>query len=156
MGYYGMGDYYARGGILDVFKGIGKVAGTLFGAATNPVGTITSAVSSFGGGPSSSGAGLPVLRSPGVSGAIARIAPGGSTGYYVDAAGELRKKRRRMNYANSKALTRANRRVDGFVRLARRSLKHTNYKIVSKSAGKSRRSSAPVFVETGPGSVHAR
>jgi len=50
--------------------------------------------------------------------------------------GEVRPRRRRMNVGNTKALTRAIRRTDGFVRLARRSLKNTGFKIVSKSAGK--------------------
>ena len=45
-------------------------------------------------------------------------------------------KRRRINYGNTRALTRASRRIDGFVKVARRALKHTNYKVVSKSAGR--------------------
>lgn len=45
-------------------------------------------------------------------------------------------RRRRMNYGNTRALTRASRRIDGFVKVARRALKHTNYKVVSKSAGR--------------------
>ena len=48
-------------------------------------------------------------------------------------------KRRRMNYGNTKALKRADRRIDGFVKVARSALKHTNYKVVSKSAGRSSR-----------------
>lgn len=49
-----------------------------------------------------------------------------------------RKKRRRMNPGNTKALTRASRRIDSFVKVAKKALKHTNYKIVSKSAGRSK------------------
>ena len=49
-----------------------------------------------------------------------------------------RKKRRRMDYGNIKALRRADRRLDGFVGVARKALKHTNYKVVSRGAGKSR------------------
>ena len=41
-----------------------------------------------------------------------------------------------MNVGNAKALRRAIRRTDGFVRLSRSALKNTGYKIVSKSSGK--------------------
>lgn len=44
-------------------------------------------------------------------------------------------RRRRMNYGNTKALRRADRRITGFVKVARSALRHTNYKLVSKSAG---------------------
>lgn len=58
----------------------------------------------------------------------------------IDVAGKTQRtlaarKRRRMNYGNVKALKRADRRIDGFVKTARSALKHTNYKVVSKSAG---------------------
>lgn len=45
-------------------------------------------------------------------------------------------RRRRMNVGNAKALRRAIRRTDGFVRLAKSALKNTGFKIVSKSSGK--------------------
>jgi len=45
-------------------------------------------------------------------------------------------RRRRMNVTNPKALRRAIRRTDGFVRIARSALKNTGFKIVSKSAGR--------------------
>lgn len=46
------------------------------------------------------------------------------------------RRRRRMNAGNAKALRRAIRRTDAFVRLSRSALKNTGFKIVSKSAGK--------------------
>lgn len=57
---------------------------------------------------------------PGMKGRIQRFLPGGQTGYY---------RRRRMNPANPKALKRAIRREQGFIKLARRTLKGTGYSI---------------------------
>ena len=45
-------------------------------------------------------------------------------------------RRRRMNVGNAKALRRAIRRTDGFVRLAKSALKNTGFKIVSKGSGR--------------------
>lgn len=50
--------------------------------------------------------------------------------------GMARPPRRRMNVGNAKALRRAIRRTDGFVRLAKSALKNTGFKIVSKSSGR--------------------
>jgi hypothetical protein len=44
-----------------------------------------------------------------------------------------------MDAGNAKALMRASRRIDRFVGVAKRALKHTNYKIASKSSGKRRK-----------------
>lgn len=78
----------------------------------------------------------PAMDAPaGITYKMGPVLPG--TGYVM--AG---KKRRRMNYGNTKALRRADRRIDGFVKVARSALKHTNYKVVSKSAG-SRRGGSP-------------
>ena len=64
--------------------------------------------------------------------------------------GEVRRKRRRMNYANDRALKRSIRRQAGFVKLAKKALKGSGYRIVSKGSGRSR----PVSIrESGPGSV---
>ncbi len=63
----------------------------------------------------------------------------------------FRRKRRRMNPMNKKALTRANRRIDGFVRETKKVLKHTNYKLVSKSAGTRR-----ARRDLGSGHTHVR
>jgi len=79
---------------------------------------------------------VPVVRQPGVRAAISRVIPGGSTGLVVAPDGTVRRKRRRMNYLNQKALRRSTRRVDGFVREAKTALKNTGFKVVSKSAGK--------------------
>ena len=60
---------------------------------------------------------------PGIKGKVQRILPGGATGYF---------KRRRMNVANPKALRRAIRRTDGFVKLARRTLKGTGFTVARR------------------------
>lgn len=62
---------------------------------------------------------------------------------------QVPQKRRRMNVANPKALRRAIRRTSGFVKLARRALKGSGYRVVS--AG-SRRPSIKIQ-ESGPGGV---
>lgn len=59
------------------------------------------------------------------------------------------KKRRRMNVTNDKALRRAVRRTDGFVKLAKRALRGTGYTVVSKSS-RARRVNVR---ESGAGSV---
>ena len=83
-------------------------------------------------------AGIPVVRSPGIKGALQRGIPGGATGFQIP--GGMPRKRRRMNVANDKALRRAIRRQAGFVKLARRALTGTGFKIVSTSSGKVSRS----------------
>ncbi len=80
--------------------------------------------------------GQQVTRVPGLRGKVQRVLPGGATGFQVGPDGVMRKKRRRMNAGNAKALRRAIRRTDAFVTLARSSLKNTGFKIVSKSSGK--------------------
>jgi len=50
--------------------------------------------------------------------------------------GTVGRKRRRIDYGNTRALRRAVRRTDGFVRIAKSALKNTGFKIVSKSSGK--------------------
>jgi len=65
------------------------------------------------------------------------------------AAGVPGEKRRRMNVANPKALRRAIRREQGFVKLARRALKGTGYAIVSKAS----RVKRMTIKEAGPGGV---
>lgn len=56
---------------------------------------------------------------------------------------------RRMNVGNAKALRRAIRRQSGFVKLARRALQGSGYRIVSKGAGRRH----VTVKEAGPGSV---
>ncbi|GAJ04430.1 unnamed protein product, partial [marine sediment metagenome] len=71
----------------------------------------------------------------------------------VNAAGEVVRKRRRMNVTNAKALRRAIRRTDGFVKLAKRALKGTGYTVSRRGSG---RRAPTTIVETGAGSVHTR
>lgn len=73
-----------------------------------------------------------ITRVPGVRGAAERFFPGGATGLQL----EGRPRTRRMNAGNAKALRRAVRRTDAFVRLSKSALKNTGFKIVSKSSGK--------------------
>lgn len=62
-------------------------------------------------------------------------------------------RRRRMNVGNAKALRRAIRRQQGFVKLARKALKGTGYSIVTRGS----RSRRPISInESGPGSVIVR
>lgn len=151
MSYYGTGDYYLAGdpGFFSSIGGfIKRAAGGIVGGLTGGLPGAIQGIAARSGG----GGGPPVLvtPAPGMLGTIQRTLPGGSSGY-VDASGMVRKRRRRMNYGNAKALRRSIRRQDGFVRLARGALKGTNYKIVSRSAG---RSSKPTYIkESGAGSV---
>lgn len=153
MSYYGAGDYYAAGGF---FSSLGKIAKGAIGAG---VGFLTGGV---GGAIAGSGllrpsaptmqqlqlpAGSPVTIGTRLKTAGQALVPGGVEPF--------RRKRRRMNPMNPKALNRASRRMDSFVGHARKALKHTNYKLVSKSAGKGRRGPEQIIVETGPGSVRA-
>lgn len=79
----------------------------------------------------------------GVKGFLERGVPGGATGY-------MPRKRRRMNPGNVRALRRAMRRQDAFVKLARRALKGSKYRIATVGSGRSR----PINIrESGPGGV---
>ena len=79
---------------------------------------------------------------PGILGVGQRMIPGGESGYVCppgtrgyhlakDGSGRM-VKNRTMNVANPKALRRAIRREQGFVKLAQRSLKGTGYKIARR------------------------
>ena len=108
--------------------------GTLFGRVRR------AAVGFAGGGPVGAAAGFirptsrPITRVPGLRGAAQRLVPGGRTGFQVGADGTVRPRRKRMNVTNDKALRRAIRRTSGFVKLAKRALKNTDFVIVSKSS----------------------
>lgn len=89
----------------------------------------------------------PSFAGMGPSPAMAAAVPGGAcgSGYHLNKsysyakgmpAGSFCTKARRMNPGNVKALRRADRRIDRFVGIARSALKHTNYKVVSRSAGR--------------------
>lgn len=68
----------------------------------------------------------------GIRGKVQRLLPGGESGFV---------RRRRMNVANPKALRRAIRRTDGFVKLARRTLKGTGFTIARRGLSKAARPS---------------
>ncbi len=75
-----------------------------------------------------------VVPTPGIVAAGQRLIPGGATGLQIE--GVNGRRRKRMDFGNTKALRRATRRTDGFIRLVKTSLKNTDMKLVSKSAGK--------------------
>jgi hypothetical protein len=154
MSYYGAGDYYGAGGIFDFAKkAIGTVARGALGFATGGVGGAiqaviprTTTVSRAANPLVGAGGGIQI---PSITVNPSAALPGGAPLFTFGG-----KRRRRMNMANGKALARANRRVDGFVRLARKSLKHTGYRVVTKGSGR-KRSSVSVH-ESGPGGVTVR
>lgn len=98
----------------------------------------------------------PLVPAPGLQGMIQRQLPGGQSGYLAPGTGRVApmtgipRRRRRINPANPKALRRAIRRQAGFVKLAKRALKGSGYRIVT--AGSQRRPTK--IMETGPGSVY--
>ena len=131
------------GGSLNL-RGDPGFFGSLFGAAKGfltggPTGAVTGAIRGFqrptrATGPFVRPIGTGrVTRVGGLRGFAQRTIPGGATGFEVL---DGRPRRRRMNVGNAKALRRAIRRTDGFVRLSRSALKNTGFKIVSKSSGK--------------------
>lgn len=160
MSYYtGQGDYYSGKGDPGLFGFLGKAVGTLArvgaSAVPGPVGIaargITSKLPSFGR-TTPVQATMPRVTPPRITRAFTSSAPAPVTVNPV--TGQVQRKRKRMNVANPKALRRAIRREQGFVKLARRALKGTSYSVVSKS---SRRPAPRISVrETGPGSVTVR
>lgn len=114
-----MGDPFLGGLIKGALKIGGRlIGGTPVGAAA---GTIAGAIlgrKTKGRVPQVQvqavpGAGI-VTKVPGVRGAVQRAIPGGATGFEC----QPRKKRRRMNPTNVKALRRAVRREEAFIRAA--------------------------------------
>ena len=158
MSYYsGMGDYYSGVGDPGLFGSIAKVLGgglsTLGSVLPGPLGSaakigggilgkITGGTKAVRPPPAPIQVPTPV---PGIRGAAQRIVPGGQSGYtcpsgacgpgfHLDKATNSRCVRnRRTNYTNPRALARASKRVDGFVKVARKALKNSNYKVVPKS-----------------------
>jgi len=151
-----MGDYKTYGyagdpGFLsNVFKFVKKrvipfVARTLGGPAGAVIGTVGGVVAGTASRPP---AGPPAAPPPGAIGGAVSF-PGGTTvsvagvlpshaavgahapaGYHLDKATKSRWVRnRRMNVANPRALRKALRRTDGFVKLAKRALKGTGYAV---------------------------
>jgi hypothetical protein len=159
-----MGDYYAAGdpGIFGFLGGaIKKIAGVGLGVAKTvlggtPVGMavtgITSAmmptqnIPTFISPPAMRGI-QPATAPRGVAAQQGQaeqtqrprnVIIGGKRWHY-NKYGELKKGRIPiMNSLNPRALARSSRRIDGMRKGMGRALKHTNYKLVSKSAGRSR------------------
>lgn len=129
MGYYMAGDYYMAGGLFGfVGKALGGIAKTVGGAVGGllttgtPLGAIGGALK--GAGIIKTAAPTPTeIAIPYGGPMISQAAPGvGVTapGYRVNAQGMVVPKRRRMNPANPRALRRAIRREESFIRLARK------------------------------------
>jgi len=86
---------------------------------------------------------------------------GGSYGTTVTPSGKVKRIRKdgkpwkdpRMNVGNARALRRAIRRQEGFVKLAKRALKGTKYTITTRGASRPRHVTVR---ESGPGSVTVR
>lgn len=134
------------GGIVK--KGLGIAGGLLPGPA--------GAIARFAGGLIPRRAPLPtgVQRYTGglinVAGPRGLVQPPGGFRGFGGPAG-MPRKRRRMNPGNVRALRRAMRRQDAFVKLARRALKGSKYRIATVGSSRSRR---PLNItESGPGGV---
>ena len=151
-----MGDYktYGYGGDPGFLSSVWKfarrkilpIAGRIFGG---PVGAVIGAVAGAAATVPAAKPRAPALPAPpgAIGGAVSF--PGGTTvsvagvlpthaaigahapqGYHLDKATKSRwVKNRRMNVANPRALRKALRRTDGFVKLAKRSLKGTGYAV---------------------------
>jgi len=127
-----------------VFRGIKSVgSGIIRAVAPPPVRAIANIIAPKQSMPG----GRPMVPVPGIRGAAQRAVPGGQSGYQVAP------KRRRMNPGNAKALRRAIRRQESFVKLAKKALKGTKYTITTRGA--SSRRSVKVS-EHGPGGVTVR
>lgn len=169
MPYYARGDYYRgdyyRGDIFGVLKkvvgGVASVAGKVL---PGPIGAVAKIASAALNKPKSTAV-VPISSNMPVS--IAGFAPSSpppiikreftagllpptitsTTEYGAPMAPGspffTRKKRRAMNPLNVKALRRASRRVDSFVRTTRKALKHTGFTIVSRA---SRRGGSPGII----------
>ena len=148
-GDYYRGDYY-RG---DIFKSIVKgIGGAVKGFVTGgPLGAITGAVGAVAKRPTPT---QPMLQLPvathagvvsGIGTAIrvgSKILPPILAGKEaLDLAGGLfgrggARKRRTMNHLNPKALTRATRRVEGFVKKARKAVSPLGYTVVRRGSAR--------------------
>lgn len=154
MSYYGQGDYYGRGGILDFAKkAVGTIARGAVGFVTGgPLGAVSAVLPRL---PSASVVpqSLPSFTIPTAGGGVnvtpSAILPGGVP--FLSRG----RRRRRINAGNIKALKRAVRRQDAFVSAVRTSLKHTNYTLVTKGSRSKGKSKGNVFVETGAGGIRA-
>lgn len=134
---------FAAGGIPGAIAGLGAGGGKPTPQLPSVPGTLGGQIA-FPGGVSVSGAWQPGQavvpgrgRLPPYTAAGPGVLPGGGrggsmvpSGYHFakDGSGRL-VRNRRMNVANPKALRRAMRRTDGFVKLAKRALKGTGYAV---------------------------
>lgn len=158
-----LGGYRGDPGIFgSIGRALGGIARTALGVvgavAPGPIGIAARLGTRLLGG----GRAQPILRAPGPPGvarftgplALGRGAKGGSA--FGGGLGPLGvpgfgRKRRRMNPGNVRALRRAMRRQESFVKLARRALKGSKYSITTRGAARSR---SHVHVrESGPGGV---
>lgn len=140
-GDYYRGDYYRAGGIFDVIggalKGIGSVAsvipgiGGLTGSVLKVAGGLMSSSSGGARGPANPAGIQPRLTAappkgrkdePGITGVVHRLIPGGRSGYL--------KAHRTMRVTNPKALKRAERRLRGFEKMAKRALRPLGLHVV--------------------------
>lgn len=129
---YPMGDYktYGYGGdpgfLSKLWKGVKKVAPIVAGIATGGVATGMGAAVAKAGLPAVIGRTLPAVIGAGkkmtpILKKVGPIATGVGVGMLVDEFGRpVRKKSRRMNPCNDKALRRALRRIESYDRLRKR------------------------------------
>ncbi len=158
-GDYG-GSYMGRGdpGLFGILGGIAKGA---LGIAGKILPGPAGAIARFAGGliPGRRTIAAPVLRMPpGGPPGVARFAgprvqfrgPGPPPSMPRGFPGMPGYRRRRMNPGNVKALRRAMRRQESFVKLARRALRGSKYKITTAGA---RTAPRTIIRESGPGGV---
>ncbi|UCC72599.1 MAG: hypothetical protein JSV86_19925 [Gemmatimonadota bacterium] len=143
--YQQVGDPFLGGLIKGVGKFIGGAVKTVGGFLPGPAGIIARAAGGIlGGAPTMPGGAMPI-------GPAARKATTAGTEAAIRAARGLGPKRKRMNYANQKALRRSLRRVTGYAR---------QQKAVRKAAQEFAREFGPkrraARRDLGPGHRHVR
>lgn len=144
MGGRGRGDPGIGSFLKGVAGGITRIAGTVL---PGPAGALARGASSLiRNTPPARIQQIPVTPVGGLRGLAQRAVPGGATGYQVNLGG---RRRRKMNPGNTKALNRASRRIDSFVRVAKKALKHTNYTVVTKGSRRGKK-------DLGAGHSHVR
>ncbi len=116
-------------GLFDTLQRVGRSTLSLFSGG--PV----AAIGSFFQPP-----GIAIPRLVGRRGGAAR--PAAVT---IGADGVARRRRRKMNMGNIKALKRAMRRQDGFVKIAKKALKGSNFEVVSRASQATARAKASVL-----------
>lgn len=147
-GDYYRGDYY-RGDLGGFLKKAGKVVGAAAGGffSGGPVGAITAGIGAIRRAPTNSAVISNVAGSMGIGGTILKA--GGKVLGPILAGKEVfdvvkgfglfgggNGKRRTMNHLNPKALSRATRRVEGFVKKARKAVSPLGYTVVRRGGGK--------------------